>query len=386
MRVMTDNYERNLQILIDKIDGTINADWQDVCDMIGTDLHPDSIRKAFATTPYGGYNVAKHLMNKTAQDLTDDMLFNLQKKKDEEYKERVRLQDARREYNKNLRVEARYDNLIDIMRKSIENMPPVELNIDSNHTSKGNKGALLISDLHYGALIDNVVNFYNTDVCKERMETLLNKTIKCCRDNNVDELYVNLAGDLVCGNIHLTSRVEQEEDIISQTMQVAELLSNFLAELSKHIKSVVVVCVQGNHSRVVPDIKKNLNQENFERIIFEYIKMRLPNIRMLRNGNEDWIAYNIGDRRIFLEHGDKSTVASAKEKAVNMVGYAPDTIFFGHFHHMELNDKNGTDVVVNGSVMGTDAYAMKRRFNTKPYQILQIYDNDDVVTYKLILD
>ena len=52
---------------------------------------------------------------------------------------------------------------------------------------------------------------------------------------------------------------------------------------------------------------------------------------------------------------------------------------------MEVIDKHGTDVVINGSVMGTDAYAMKHRLHTKPYQILRIYDGDDVCTYKVML-
>ena len=378
------NYEQNLQTLINKVEGNNDMDWSQVCDYIGVDMHPDSLRKAFATTEYGGYKVAKYLMDKTAKELTDDMMQSLQHKKDEEYKERVRLQDARREYNKELRAEARYENLVEVMRDAIEYMPNLEFcskHVDSDDV----KAILLVSDLHYGALIDNPINFYDTSVCKERMNTLLNKTIRYCTIHRVKELYVNLAGDLVCGNIHLGSRVEQEEDIITQTMQVAELLANFLSELSKHVDNIVLVCVQGNHSRVNPDLKANLNQENFERIIFEYIKLRLPEIKMLRNGNEDWIAYDIGDKKIFLEHGDKSSVSSAKEKAVNMVGYAPDVILFGHFHHMELNDKNGTDVVVNGSVMGVDSYAIRRRFNTNPYQVMQVYDGDDTCTYKLVL-
>ena len=378
------NYEQNLRTLIDKVDGTLDMGWQEVCDYIGVDIHPDSLRKAFATTDYGGYKVAKYLMDKTAHELTDDMIKTLQLKKEEEYKERVRLQDARREYNKELREEARYENLIDVMKYAIDEMP--NLSFRSKEVgSSGVKASLVVSDLHYGALIDNAVNFYNTDVCKERMSMLLDKTIKYCTIHHVKELYVNLAGDLVCGNIHLTSRVEQEEDIIAQTMQVSELLSNFLAELSKHVPSIVVVCVQGNHSRVTPNKKESLNQENFERIIFEYIKMRLPNIRMLINGAEDWIAYNIGERKMFLEHGDKSSVSSAREKAINLLGYVPDTIVFGHFHHLEVNDDNGTDVVVNGSVMGSDSYAVRRRLHTQPYQVMQVYDGADVCTYKLTL-
>lgn len=382
--MLNENYEKNLELLINKVDGIADIDWEEARDIIGADIHPDSLRKAFATTEYGGYHVAKYLLDKKASELADETINKLQQKKDEEYKERVRLQDARREYNKGLREEARFENLVDVMRNSIDCMPVLDFK-SKNINSNGAKASLLISDLHYGALVDNPINYYDTDVCRERMNTLLNKTIKYCGIHNVKELYVNLAGDLVCGNIHLNSRVEQEEDIISQTMQVAELIANFLSELSKHIDNITVVCVQGNHSRVNPNIKDNLNQENFERIIFEYIKMRLPDIRMLRNGNEDWIAYDIGDKKVFLEHGDKSSVSSAKEKAVNMVGYAPDIILFGHFHHMEVNDKNGTDVVVNGSVMGVDSYAIKRRFNTEPYQVMQVYDGKDTCTYKLVL-
>lgn len=378
------NYEKNLQTLIGKVEGSVDMGWDEVCDYIGADIHPDSLRKAFATTEYGGYNVAKYLMNKTAHELTEDMIASLETKKEEEYKERVRLQDARREYNKELREEARYENLIDVMKCAIDEMPNLSF-YSKEVGSSGVKASLVVSDLHYGAFIDNAINFYNTDVCKERMNTLLDKTIKYCTIHHVKELYVNLAGDLVCGNIHLTSRVEQEEDIIAQTMQVAELLSNFLAELSKHVPSIVVVCVQGNHSRVTPNRKESLNQENFERIIFEYIKMRLPNLRMLINGAEDWIAYNIGERKMFLEHGDKSSVSSAREKAINLLGYVPDTIIFGHFHHLEVNDDNGTDIVVNGSVMGSDSYAVRRRLHTQPYQVMQVYDGADVCTYKLTL-
>lgn len=378
------NYEKNLQTLIGKVEGSVDMGWDEVCDYIGADIHPDSLRKAFATTEYGGYSVAKYLMDKTANELTEDMLASLEKKKVEEYKERVRLQDARREYNKELRAEARYENLVEIMREQIQIMPQLTLHCFEHKRQTGVKAALLVSDLHYGATSDNVLNIYNIDVCKERMQTLLNKTIEYCTVHRVDELFVNLGGDLVSGLIHISGRVEQEEDVISQTMQVAELLSNFISELSNKIPNIHVVGVQGNHSRVSADKKQDFNPENFERIVFEYISNRLG-MPVMRNGLEDWIAYSIGDRKVFLEHGDKSNVSNAREHAINMLGYAPDDIFVGHMHHMEVVDDCGTDIVMNGSVMGVDAYAMKRRLNAKPYQILRIYEGDDVCTYKVML-
>lgn len=378
------SYEENLQLLINKVDGVNDLSWDDLCDRLNLDVHPDSLRKAFSVTDYCGYQVAQYYINKSTQELTADMIAKIQTAKDAEYKERVRLQDARREYNKTLREDARFANLVDVMKEQINDLPAIDFGYNGIDHKTGVKAALLVSDLHYGATSDNVLNLYNIEVCNERMQTLLNKTIHYCTIHHVDELFVNLGGDLVSGLIHVSGRVEQEEDVITQTMQVAELLSKFIAELSKKIPHIKVIGVQGNHSRVSADRRQSLNPENFERIIFEYISNRLG-IPVMRNGLEDWVAYNIGDRKVFLEHGDKSNTGSAREQAINVLGYVPDDIFVGHFHHMEVIDKHGTDVVVNGSVMGTDAYAMKHRLHTKPYQILRIYDGDDVCTYKVML-
>ena len=381
---MMNSYEENLQLLIDKVDGVNDLSWDDLCDRLNLDVHPDSLRKAFSVTDYCGYQVAQYYINKSTQELTADMIAKIQTAKDAEYKERVRLQDARREYNKTLREDARFANLVDVMKEQINDLPTIDFGYNGIDHKTGVKAALLVSDLHYGATSDNVLNLYNIEVCNERMQTLLNKTIHYCTIHHVDELFVNLGGDLVSGLIHVSGRVEQEEDVITQTMQVAELLSKFIAELSKKVPNIKVVGVQGNHSRVSADRRQSLNPENFERIIFEYISNRLG-IPVMRNGLEDWVAYHIGDRKVFLEHGDKSSMWSAREQAINVLGYVPDDIFVGHFHHMEVIDKHGTDVVVNGSVMGTDAYAMKHRLHTKPYQILRIYDGDDVCTYKVML-
>ena len=381
---MVNNYEENLQLLIDKVGGVNDLSWDDLCDRLNLDVHPDSLRKAFSVTDYCGYQVAQYYINKSTQELTADMIAKIQTTKDEEYKERVRLQDARREYNKLLREDARFTNLVDVIKEQINDLPEIDFGYHGIGHKTGVKAALLISDLHYGATSDNVLNLYNIEICNERMQTLLNKTIHYCTIHHVDELFINLGGDLVSGLIHVSGRVEQEEDVVTQTMQVAELLSKFIAELSKKIPNIKVVGVQGNHSRVSADRRQSLNPENFERIIFEYISNRLG-IPVMRNGLEDWVAYNIGDRKIFLEHGDKSNMGSAREQAINVLGYVPDDIFVGHFHHMEVIDKHGTDVVINGSVMGTDSYAMKHRLHTKPYQILRIYDGDDVCTYKVML-
>ena len=40
------NYDDKLQLLINKVEGLSDASWKDLCDTIGLDVHPDSLRKA----------------------------------------------------------------------------------------------------------------------------------------------------------------------------------------------------------------------------------------------------------------------------------------------------------------------------------------------------
>lgn len=142
--------------------------------------------------------------------------------------------------------------------------------------------------------------------------------------------------------------------------------------------------VIGNRSRVNADKKSNMPAENFERLIFKHIELRLPNVRVCMNGLEDWITFKVKDQLVFMTHGDKDSLSNIKLHSVNLLGRVPDRIYFGHIHYMNIKDDNGTEIVVNGSISGVDEFAMSLRCNTKPYQVLQVFDND-VCTYKINL-
>lgn len=382
------DYEKALDLLVDKVDGVCDYDWQELCFELGCDMHPDSLRKSFNVGDYSGYQVYKYFTQKYEDETyTDDEQFKeLIRLKDELYKEKVRYRDVFREHRNSLSKEARFENLLDAVRESTANMEPVCLEHNKDFANSGTDACLLISDIHYGATVDNVLNLYNTDIAKERIRQLLDKTIYYCSMHRVDTLYINILGDVIHGSIHTSTRVEAECDTISQTMQVAEILVRFIEEVSKYVGAVKVVGVQGNHSRVTPNKKEAINSENFERITFEYIKNRLPEIPLILNGLEDWATYKVGNKKIFVCHGDKDGFASVKKNAVALTGEVPDTIYMGHLHHCKIEEQEGTEVVLNGSVIGCDSYAMNNRFVSKPHQLLQIHHGDDVCTYKLMLD
>lgn len=383
---MDKNYLDELEFLAAKVEGDNDIGWEELVAKLELNCHPDSLRKSFNVGRYSGYRVYKYFQEVIENEsYTDDEFARLQDLKQEVYKEKCKLQDQRREYNKLLREGARYEHLIDVVKDGMEKVEPLALKSAYEPNPTGTEAVLIISDFHYGLEIDNVLNEYNIEIAKERLEKLLQQTIYYCTINKVHKLHIGLDGDLICGAIHLQSRVAAEEDIISQTINVSELLANFINELKGYVPEVKVWGAVGNHSRVNADKKSNMPAENFERMIFEYISLRVPSVTVATNGLEDWITFKVKEELVFMTHGDKDSVSNVKKHAVDLLHKVPDRIYLGHIHHMNIKDDNGTEIVVNGSISSVDEYAMSLRCSTKPYQILQVFGKD-VCTYKIMLD
>lgn len=386
------NYEKNLQTLIGKVEGSVDMGWDEVCDYIGADIHPDSLRKAFATTEYGGYNVAKYLMDKTANELTEEMVKRLQSKKDEEYKERVRLQDARREYNKELRAEARYENLVNIMKDCLSDVATSNIEFGKNHLHIENKKSkyaiLMLSDWHYGALCDSQWNYYDTNVAQLRAEQLVAKTQSYILSLGITDLIVEINGDMCEGMINIGNRVASEESVVEQIINVSKLLSKCILSLKPYVNSIKVVTTLGNHGRLTPNRKEQADErENFEMLIPEFLRLTLgDDIPIITSQGLDFVKYEFDDKIICLSHGHHDKATSAIDNMIRVYKVVPDEIHLGHWHHMsDLNDSN-IHVVVNGSIKGVDDFGLKAtRCTTQPSQNLIVYGKDRMMI-ELIVD
>lgn len=386
------SYEKNLQTLIGKVEGSVDMDWSEVCDYIGVDVHPDSLRKAFATTEYGGYSVAKYLMDKTANELTEEMVKRLQSKKDEEYKERIRLQDARREYNKELRAEARYENLVNIMKDCLSNVVTSNIEFGKKHLHIENKKSkyaiLMLSDWHYGALCDSQWNYYDTNVAKERAEQLIAKTQSYILSLGITDLIVEINGDMCEGMINIGNRVASEESVVEQIINVSKLLSKCILSLKPYVNSIKVVTTLGNHGRLTPNRKEQADErENFEMLIPEFLRLTLgDDIPIVTSQGLDFVKYEFDDKIICLSHGHHDKATSAIDNMIRVYKVVPDEIHLGHWHHMsDLNDSN-IHVVVNGSIKGVDDFGLKAtRCTTQPSQNLIVYGKDRMMI-ELIVD
>lgn len=386
------NYEDNLRILMDKVDGKLDADWGDVRDMIGADIHPDSLRKAFATTEYGGYNVAKYLMNKTAKEMTDDMLNILQNKKDEEYKERVRLQDARREYNKELRAEARYENLVEILQDKLSDLDVSDFVIKDTYNARNDNptkhAVLMLSDWHYGAVCDSQWNYYDASVAKSRVQEIIDKAKHYIVALGITDLVVEINGDMIEGIINIGAKVASEESAVEQIINVSKLLSQGINSLVPYVRSIKVVTTLGNHGRLTPNKKEQFDErENFEMLIVEFLRLTLDkSVPVIPSNGLDFVKYTIGDKVICLSHGHHDKINSAIENMARVYKIVPDEIHLGHYHHMSDVNQSDIHIVVNGSLKGIDDFGLKAtRSTTKPSQNLIVYGEDRMLI-ELVVD
>lgn len=389
-------YEQELAYLADVVESPCR-DWLAVTDALGSDYNPDSIRKAYACTKYGGYAVYKYFMSKPENTSSEEERLRMEELQDTFYKERIKYADKLREYRNKLREESRFENLKDTMVDVLMEAEqfPIEIKPYVDYTTKASRtGMLVLSDIHYGLEVNNQVNFYNVEVARERLYKIANRAIQICREQSIPQLNICLLGDIVNGIINISNRIEQEEDIMTQIIESGKLLSEVISYIASNVSSVSVYTVWGNHARIpsANASKKSdmVNRENLERLIYHYIKTVLPDeIKVITSMNDDYLYVTIGGRKVLLEHGDKGSKTNPVLDYVTILGDKPDLILRGHYHTYSSVNVNNTVVITNGSLIGTDNYALSIRQHTKASQTMVVLDAEyplDTQSYELVVD
>lgn len=249
-------------------------------------------------------------------------------------------------------------------------------------------GILMLSDWHYGIEINNYFNKYNPQICRERISKLRDEVIKLGEQQKIKELYVVNLSDLICGRIHLTLRLESRIDVISQVMEVSEILAELLCELSSHF-NIKYMDVMDNHSRLEPNKKDSLELETLVRIIPWYLKQRLiefKNITFLENNFADDIAaFKVFDFNVVAVHGHKDKPTHIIKNLSVMTQRKNDLVLSAHFHHMSIEESDDCVRFSNGSLMGVDTHAQDLRLVNKPSQTLIVSTPENVLycVYKI---
>lgn len=379
--------QEELDYLVNVVESENSNDWDKAKEDLKSTDHRDSIRKAFNTTKYCGYNVYKFMQDKIDKGfLTDEQYIRLEKKRDEEYKERVKLQDENRCKRSLLREESRFEKILQYWKESLDNSNEIVLKEYKKKTNDKTKYAILsLSDWHIGKIIDNQFNFYNKETSIERVSELKNKVIKYCKNHKVNKLIMEINGDMIEGQIHISSRVQSEMDSIEQIVFVTDLLVSLINDLKPYFEEIKVYTTIGNHSRLIPNKSETITKESFETMIPIRLRDKLQDVKVISSNGLDFLQYEIEDKVICLAHGQNDKMSSVISDFSKIYKTVPTEVHLGHTH--SYKDLNDCDVIVNvnGSMCGTDDYAITLRKVIVPSQNLIIYDDDRCV-YELKLN
>lgn len=305
--------------------------------------------------------------------------------------ERQKLFDQRRELNKIERDIARQEyidsKLIEAAESLNETIGPLFGEARYDDGEVGNSEAVLVfSDWHYGMIVENVFNRYDTDICKARVQAVIDNAVDRILIHKCSALHLILLGDAFHGAIHTSVRVASEELVVDQIMQVSEIIAQAICKLSLFVPNVYVYTTYGNHGRVVPNKKESIHRDNLERIVGwwlgQWLGQRLKDnerVTIMPDNGTEFIFVNACGHDICAVHGDLDSVKTSprllttlffKEFHKNI-----ECIILGDKHHRESFEELGVVSMVCGALCGSDDYANEKRLFSKPNQLLLIFDD-----------
>ena len=363
------------------------VEWQDVADFrseyVGDLEHRDTVRKGskllYEYIDAGWVNEPK---DNIASDSSELIAMR---------KERIKLSDARVDYNRLIRQEARKESYADMVKNIIcKNVEPI--NIPVHYTLFNSTTDLLchLTDIHTGIEIHNWKNDFDEDVLRHRIEKFTSDILDIRGQHNSENCYL-VIGEIISGLIHSNLRLQNNMDLMEQFKYVSELISAMLTRIANHFNHIYVYVTPGNHSRISPKKEESLDGENMDVLLPFYLKARLQNIENIsicENAIEPEIAmFNIRGNNVFAAHGHKDNPSSVVQNFTMLFGMKPDIVLLGHRHTNGLTTVYDTKVIESGCVSGTDQFAMSIRKANRPEQTVSVIGEDGLIClYDIKLD
>ena len=254
---------------------------------------------------------------------------------------------------------------------------------------------LFLSDLHQGEVVEAEkvfgANEFNSKISERRIkhvvDSAINLTYGILKDPKFPGIVLALGGDNVTGTIHEEIVVGSDRAIMSQTLDIADILHACILKLRKHYGKVFVVGVAGNHGRTTrkPSFKFYA-ETNFDWLVYQMLEryfqaeIAAGQIVFLTPAAQD-VTFVVANRRFRLSHGDQfrggdgiigplGPITRGNNKKRSMALSLPtegeqyDTLMVGHFHQLYQSHK----LIINGSTKGFDEYALANNFEYEPPQ------------------
>lgn len=363
------------------------VEWQDVADFrseyVGDLEHRDTVRK-------GSKLLYEYIdagwVNEPTENITSDSSELIAMRK-----ERIKLSDARVDYNRLIRQEARKESYADMVKNIIcQNVEPI--NIPVHYTLFNSSTDLLchLTDIHTGIEIHNWKNDFDEEILKHRIEKFTSDILDIRGQHGSENCYL-VIGEILSGLIHSNLRLQNNMDLMEQFKYISELISAMLIRMANHFNHIYVYVTPGNHSRVSPKKEEALDGENMDVLLPFYLKARLQNIENISicdNTIEPEIAmFNIRGNNVFAAHGHKDNPSSVVQNFTMLFGIKPDIVLLGHRHTNGLTTVYDVKIIESGCVSGSDQFSTSIRKVNRPEQTVSVIGNNGLIClYDIQLD
>ena len=217
----------------------------------------------------------------------------------------------------------------------------------------------------------NGLNEFTLKIAEARIEKFWQNSLKLVkaadRDNNIRTIVLGLLGDFISGNIH-DELLEINQLLPADAIYKAQiyLVSGIKFLLENTDKDIVVQCVSGNHTRITQKMRNATATGNsLEDFMYHNIADLFKDERRIKfNIPTGYLSYlDILGVTIRFHHGHNIRFGGGiggiyipANKAISQWNKArhADLDVFGHFHQL----KDGGNFLINGSLIGYNAYAM----------------------------
>ena len=372
------------------IDSGLDYNWEDIADNINNRFRAGA-RSITGTSCYRYYTEMKNIYTSDTFGTvnSDTLLIELNKTKNDILKEKQELHDERVAFNREMREVNRAKSFVEQIKDAIDNFEFPEYSYSPNLVKIEGETDMIIhlTDVHFGNETYSPFNVYNEDIVINRLNKYLDNIKSIANTHFVENAHLILGGDLIQGLIHVNSRIEAKEDVVSQIIKVSEYISNFIKVLSEWFNTVNVYSVVGNHGRAVANKDESIRKENFDALVPFICSKELKGIENIKfYDNEidaDIATFTSRGWVIWATHGDKDTPNNIVNNFTNFSRHLkiapPDICYLGHRHCNGLTTVAGIKVIESGSTMGMDSYCIGRRLCGWPEQTVTIVSDDKPV-------
>ena len=356
-----------VRICEQKIKGDISLSWEELAQELnfrnGEILRQNfkAYRKKIGTLPSRCEHITKEAELK---------INELDKKIMEEKKERIKLQREKLDIQRWLRNQSKFELIGERIDNLINYLEPIFIPDIIIREESHKSGIVGLADMHYGkkvlikGLDGRIINRYNSNIFEERMWYLLEEILRIIKKEELNEINIVNLADAIDGIIHIGQLQNAEFGAIDSIIKLSEFLSQWLTVLSNHVR-VNYYSTLGNHPEIRPLGSKagELDKENLERILHEFLSIRLKNNPNIDIKDCNKLSYmNILGCNVLSVHGqlEKGNLEQSIKDYMLMYKQDINLLLAGHLHsnHSKSIGIN-VDFVQFNSICGADDFGVK---------------------------